>query len=116
MSKTPDDDIILQELARERPARPVFWAFFFLGVACVAAKTYFQHSLWNFFEHKRREDWILELAVFCQRDAAFVIVAGMASAALLAITRPLNWFNKWLYRLIRLFALLCVVYLVVAMA
>ncbi|HEV8292568.1 MAG TPA: sulfatase, partial [Tepidisphaeraceae bacterium] len=55
-------------------------------------------------------------ASITQRDAAFVIIAGMASAASLAITRPLNSLNKWLYRLIRLFALLALIYLIVAMA
>ena len=36
-----------------------------------------------------------------QRDAAFVIVAGMGSAVLLAVTQPMERLNKWLYRLIR---------------
>ncbi|HEV8290795.1 MAG TPA: hypothetical protein VGP94_02675, partial [Tepidisphaeraceae bacterium] len=104
MSPNADDDIILQELQRERPARSVFWVFFFLAVACFIAKAHYLHTLYNFFESKRRFDWIQNLASITQRDAAFVIIAGMASAALLAITRPLNSLNKWLYRLIRLFA------------
>src|SRR5215204_2046024 len=116
MSKTPDDDIILQELQRERPARPVLWAFFFLALACVIAKAHYLHSLYNFFESKRRLDWLQQLAAITQRDAAFFIIAAMASAALLAFTRPLNSLNKWLYRLIRLFTLLCLIYLILATA
>ena len=38
MSKIPDDDIILNELERERPARSVLWAFFFLAAAANAAQ------------------------------------------------------------------------------
>jgi arylsulfatase A-like enzyme len=116
MSKTPDEDIILQELQRERPARPVLWAFFFLGLACIIAKAHYLHSLYSFFESKRRLDWMQNLAAITQRDAAFFIIAGMASAALLAITRPLDLLNKWLYRLIRLFTLLCLIYLIIAIA
>jgi arylsulfatase A-like enzyme len=116
MSKTPDDDIIRQELQRERPARPVFWAFFFLAVACFIAKAHYLHSFYNFFQSKRRLDWLQELAAITQRDAAFVIITGMASAALLAVTRSLNSLNKWLHRLVRLLALLCLIYLIVAMA
>src|SRR5215208_8494912 len=101
MSKNRDKDIILEELQRERPARPVFWAFFFLAVACVIAKAHYLHSLYNFFESKRRLDWLQQLAAITQRDAAFFIIAGVASAALLAVTRPLDSLNKWLYRLIR---------------
>src|SRR6266581_4879363 len=90
MPPIPDDDIILQEFSRERPVRSVFWAFFFLAVAAVVA--------------------------IAQRDAAFVIIAGMGLAVLLAVTRPMERLNKWLYRLIRVFALLCLVYEIVAIA
>jgi arylsulfatase A-like enzyme len=116
MSPIPDDDIILQEMQRERPRRTVFWAFFYLALACFIAKGHYLNGLYNFLESKRRLDWIQHLAAITQRDTAFVIIAGMASALLLLITRPLNVLNKWLYRLIRLFALLCLIYVIVAMA
>src|SRR5436190_10682084 len=116
MPPTPDDDIILEELARERPARSVFWRFFFLAIACFIAKAWYLNSLYKFSESKRRFDWLQQLAAISQRDAAFVIIAAMTCAALLAITRSFNSFNKWLYRLIRLFALACLIYLIIATA
>src|SRR5258705_12760155 len=94
------DTIILNDLAEPRPPRPVFWAFFWLAIACFIAKAHYLNGLYNFWESKRRFDWLQQLAAIMQRDAAFVIIAGMASAALLAITRPLNFVNRWLYRLI----------------
>src|SRR5882762_10368579 len=114
MSRISDEDLILEELARERPPRGVFWPFFWLAIACFIAKAWYFNSLYKFSESKRRFDWLQQLAAITQRDAAFVIIAGMASAGLLAITRPLNSLNKWLYRLIRLFALLCLIYLIIA--
>src|SRR5438874_11221420 len=114
MAPIPDDDIILQEFSRERPVRSVFWAFFFIAVAAVVAKAHFLNSLFPFLESKRRFDWMQQLAAITHRDAAFVIVAGMGSAVLLAVTRPMERLKKWLYRLIRVFALLCLVYEIIA--
>src|SRR6266576_2295954 len=110
------DNIILDDLAEAWPPRPVFWAFFWLAIACFIAKAHYLNGLYNFLESKRRFDWLQQLAAITQRDAAFVILAGMASAALIALTRPLNFLNKWLYRLIRLIALLCLIYLIIAIA
>src|SRR5436190_5101900 len=116
MPPTPDDDIILEELARERPARSVFWRFFFLAIACFIAKAWYLNSLSKFSASKRRFDLLQQLAAITQRDAAFVIIAGMACAALLAITRPLNTLNKWLHRVIRLLVFVCLIYLIIATA
>src|SRR3954464_8667656 len=116
MSKASDDDIILEELARQRPARPVVWRFFFLALACFIAKAHYLNSLFKFSESKRRFDWLQQLAGITQRDAAFVIIAGLASAGLLALTRRFDLLNKWLYRLIRLFVFLCLIYLIAAAA
>jgi len=116
MSRISDDDLILEEMARERPPRSIFWAFFYLGLACFAAKAHYFNSLYKFSESKRRFDWLQQLAAITQRDAAFVIIAGMAAAGLLALTRSMNSLNKWLHRLARLFALLCLIYLIPATA
>ena len=78
MSRISDDDLILEEMARERPPRSIFWAFFYLGLACFAAKAHYFNSLYKFSESKRRFDWLQQLAAITQRDAAFVIIAGMA--------------------------------------
>src|SRR2546426_12320775 len=112
MSRNSDDDIILQEMARERPVGSVFWAFFLLALACFIAKAHYLHGLYNFWESKRRFDWLQQLAAITQRDAAFFIIAGMASAVFLGITPPLNFLNRRLYRLIRLFSLLCPLFLI----
>src|ERR1041385_6873335 len=101
MPPGPEDDIILAEMQRERPRRSVLWAFFFLGLACVIAKAHFLNTLFPFSESERRLDWLQQLAAITQRDGAFVIIAGMASAILLAVTRPMERLQKWLYRLIR---------------
>ena len=37
MSRIADDDIILEEIAREQPQRSVFWAFFYLALASFIA-------------------------------------------------------------------------------
>src|SRR5205814_9933061 len=79
-------------------------------------KALYCNNLYKCSRSKRRFDWLQQLAAISQRDAAFVIITGMACAALLAITRPLNSVNKWLYRFIRLFALVCLIYLIIASA
>src|SRR5258705_2144911 len=111
-----DDDIIVREMQRERPRRSVFWAFFFLAVACVIGKAHFLNTLFPFSESRRRLDWLQQLAAITQRDGAFVIIVAMASALLLAVTRPMDRVNKWLYRATRLFTLLCLVYVIIAIA
>src|SRR5258706_11499995 len=116
MSRISDEDLILEELARERPPRGVFWPFFWLAIACFIAKAWYFNSLYKFSENKRRFDWLQQLAAIPQRDAAFVIIAGMACAGLLALTRSMNSLNKLLYRLIRFSALLCLIYLIIATA
>jgi len=116
MPQIPDDDIILEELDRERPRRSVFWAFFFLAIACFIAKAHYLNSLYKFSESKRRFEWFQQLAAITQRDGAFVIISGILCAGLIALTHSLNSLNKCLYRLIRLFTLLCLIYLIIAMA
>ncbi|HEV8607922.1 MAG TPA: sulfatase-like hydrolase/transferase [Tepidisphaeraceae bacterium] len=111
-----DINIILDEPAREQPNRSIFWPFFCLALACFISKVHYLNTLANFFESNRRLDWLQQLAAITQRDAAFVILSAMAAAVLLAITRPLKFLNKWLYRLTRLFALLCLIYLILATA
>src|SRR5436190_1475523 len=101
--------------ANDRP-RSVFWVFFWLAAACFVAKVYYLNDLWPFFQNKRKRDWLEQLAAITQKDAAFVTIAGMICGLILLITRPMRRIHRLLDAIIRLFAITCVAYVVIAAA
>src|SRR4051794_9760321 len=100
--------------AHENRQRPIFWIFFWLAVACLVAKIYYLNSLYPFFQHNRKKDWLENLSAITQGDMAFVVIAAMISALLLLITSPFRRAHRLLHALIRLFAILCLAYIITA--